>query len=235
MATASTYEFIKQIEKNMAELFNCERANIVMVHRTKKFLYRIVRNPVTGEDNMETFELQKGLAGFVTVAGHTILSENILGDGRFIKEIDDPLGLPESPALQIISCPLNSHTDNELMSRGDQEAGFPRAILQLINRRSSFEEYAQDLSADVKDLLKQSVVFNSADVDKIERLAWILGRCHESVNMIEQLHSMKESSQAMLNLSNQLHQQIEVSKSNFQGMSHYFKKFMEDNSTKADH
>ena len=33
MATASTYEFIKQIEKNMAELFNCERANVVMVHR----------------------------------------------------------------------------------------------------------------------------------------------------------------------------------------------------------
>ena len=33
MATASTYEFIKQIEKNMAELFNCERSNVIMVHR----------------------------------------------------------------------------------------------------------------------------------------------------------------------------------------------------------
>lgn len=33
MATASTYEFIKQIEKNLAEMFNCERANVVMVHR----------------------------------------------------------------------------------------------------------------------------------------------------------------------------------------------------------
>ena len=33
MATASTYEFIRQIEKNLAELFNCERANVVMVHR----------------------------------------------------------------------------------------------------------------------------------------------------------------------------------------------------------
>ena len=154
MATASTYEFIKELEKNMATLFNCERANVVMVHRQKRFLYRIVRNPQTGEDTMENFELQKGLAGFVTVAGHSILSESIRTDGRFIKEIDDPAGTNDSPTLQIISCPLSSHTDSAMMSRGDQEAGFPRAILQLINRRSAFEEYATDLSADVKDLLK---------------------------------------------------------------------------------
>ena len=57
MATAGTYEFIKQVEKNMAELFNCERANVVMVHRQKKVLYRIERDPVTMEDDMKVFEL----------------------------------------------------------------------------------------------------------------------------------------------------------------------------------
>ena len=185
MATASTYEFIKQIEKSMAELFNCERANVIMVHRQKKFLYRIERDPVTMEDNQVQFELQKGLAGFVTVAGHTILSESIRTDGRFIKEIDDPLGPPESPARQIISAPLNSHTDNDLMSRGDQEASTPRAIVQLINRRSSFENFATDLSSDVRELLKQSVKLDQSDVEKMERLAWILGRCHEVINKIE--------------------------------------------------
>ena len=235
MATASTYEFIKQLEKNMAILFNCERANIVMVHRQKRFLYRIVRNPQTGEDTMENFELQKGLAGFVTVAGHSILSENIRTDGRFIKEIDDPAGTLDSPTLQIISCPLNSHTDNELMSRGDQEAGFPRAILQLINRRSAFEEHATDLSAEVKGLLRESVVFNSGDVEKVERLAWILGRCHEVVNKIEQLHSMREQSQAMLDLSQQLWNHNDASKSNYHGLVSVMKKFEGDNAAYKGH
>ena len=108
-----------------------------MVHRQKKYLYRIVRDPATMIDSCEKFELQKGLAGFVTVAGHTIISESIRTDGRFVKEIDDPNGAPES-ALQIISSPLNSHTDSELMSRGDTEASIPRAIVQLINRKSNF-------------------------------------------------------------------------------------------------
>ena len=234
MATASTYEFIKQIEKNMAKLFNCERANVIMVHRQKKFLYRIERDPATMEDKMEQFELQKGLAGFVTVAGHTILSESIRTDGRFIKEIDDPLGPAESPALQIISAPIISHTDNELMSRGDQDSAYPRAIVQLINRRSSFANFATDLSTDVKELLKQSVKFDQSDIEKMERLAWILGRCHEVVNKIEQLHSMRDQSQAMMDLSNQLSNHIEMSKSNFQGVQSQFKKFMEETTNKGN-
>ena len=168
------------------------------------------------------------MAGFVTVADHTILSESIRTDGRFIKEIDDPLGPPESPALQIISAPLNSHTDNELMSRGDQDSAYPRAIVQLINRRSSFENFASDLSPDVKDLLKLSVKFDQSDIEKMERLAWILGRCHEVVNKIEQLHSMRDQSQAMMDLSNQLSNHIEMSKSNFQGVQSQFKKFLDE-------
>ena len=119
-----------------------------------------MRDPQTMVDSCEKFELQKGLAGFVTVAGHTIISESIRTDGRFVKEIDDPNGAPDS-ALQIISSPLNSHTDSELMSRGDTEAAIPRAIVQLINRRSGFEEFAADIQdGDVKDLLRASVKFD---------------------------------------------------------------------------
>ena len=111
-------------------------------------------------DRMVDFELQKGLAGFVTVAGHTIISESIRTDGRFVKDIDDPYGAPDS-ALQFISSPLNSRTDSELMSRGDTEAAMPRAIVQLINRRSNFEEFAAEIQdGDVKELLKASVKFD---------------------------------------------------------------------------
>ena len=53
------------------------------------------------------------------------------------------------------------------------------------------------------------MVFNSRDVEKVERLAWILGRCHEVVNKIEQLHSMKEQSQAMLDLAHRVTNQMD--------------------------
>jgi hypothetical protein len=43
--------------------------------------------------------LTLGLAGFVTVAGHGILSEHIASDGRFMKEIDDPNGKSDKPPL----------------------------------------------------------------------------------------------------------------------------------------
>ena len=44
MATKSTYEFISAIEKNFADLFNAERCNVIMVHRFKKFLFKIERD-----------------------------------------------------------------------------------------------------------------------------------------------------------------------------------------------
>ena len=57
---------------------------MVMVQRQKRYLYRIVRDPKTGSDSLMKYPMESGLAGYCTVAGHTILVENIKGDVRFV-------------------------------------------------------------------------------------------------------------------------------------------------------
>ena len=42
-STQSTLDFIKSIETHFAELFNAERCNVVLVHRFKKYLFRLVK------------------------------------------------------------------------------------------------------------------------------------------------------------------------------------------------
>ena len=53
-----------------------------------------------------------GIAGFVTIAGNGVFSEQVSQDGRFMKEIDDPNGSIESPPIQIIAVPIKCRADN---------------------------------------------------------------------------------------------------------------------------
>ena len=90
MAASSSYEFIKEVESQFSKLFNCERVNLLLVHRFKKYIYRLVLDEKTGAEDMQKFEIDKGLGGFVAVAGHTVFSENTKNDSRFLREMDDP-------------------------------------------------------------------------------------------------------------------------------------------------
>lgn len=98
IGSTSLYEFQRRIEITLAKIFDADRVNCVLVHRYKRFLYRIVKDS-EGVQSLKMFDLTLGLAGFVTVAGHGILSEHIASDGRFMKEIDDPNGDPNKPPL----------------------------------------------------------------------------------------------------------------------------------------
>ncbi len=42
------FDFCKAIEVYFAELFNCERVNVVLVHRYKKHLFRIEEDTIPG-------------------------------------------------------------------------------------------------------------------------------------------------------------------------------------------
>jgi len=46
-ASPSNANFIKEVEKTFETMFNVERCNFILVHRHKKFLYRIRRDPKT--------------------------------------------------------------------------------------------------------------------------------------------------------------------------------------------
>lgn len=69
---------------------------MVLVNRFKQYLYRIVRDPDTGDDIVK-YDMGVGFAGFITIAGHMIKSEDTYMDHRFNPELDDP---NFSPGLQ---------------------------------------------------------------------------------------------------------------------------------------
>lgn len=63
-------------EKCLARIFNAERVNVMLVHRYKKFFYRIHFDS-EGVESIKPYDMTLGLAGFVTVAGHGVLSDYI--------------------------------------------------------------------------------------------------------------------------------------------------------------
>ena len=85
---------------------------------------------------------------------------------------------------------------------------------------------------DIEQLLKQGYRFNQEDVDKIERLSQILGRCHEMVNKIEQFISMRGDIHQMADVTNQLLNFVDTSKSNFSTLQTHFKRFQDDAQSK---
>ncbi len=84
------------------DLFDCERSNLILVDRFKKDLFKYVYDPKTNEDIIKTFQLEKGLAGYVAISNHTLFVQNIEDDSRFNKEIDDPKGIYSKILILIV-------------------------------------------------------------------------------------------------------------------------------------
>ena len=76
-------------------------------------------------------------------------------------------------------------------------------------------ETKEPISAEILQQLKLGMRFLQDDIDKIERLAPILGRCHEMINKIEQFISMRGDITQMADVSAQLLQVNEMSKTNY--------------------
>lgn len=65
----------------------------MIVDRFKKDLFRYTYDESSNEDVIHTFPLDKGLAGYVAISGHTLFIKNIEEDSRFNSEVDDPKGI----------------------------------------------------------------------------------------------------------------------------------------------
>ena len=85
----------------------------------------------------------------------------------------------------------------------------PRAIIQLINKRQRAIESNGALDDDIVQMIKHGQRFTADDIDKVERVAAILGRCHEMINKIEQFFSMRNSVAGMADISSQLIQFVD--------------------------
>lgn len=73
MKQVTTKNFTKVIEDLLPAMFDCERVNVVLVHRWKKYMFRIIVE--NGVDSYETHEMGKGLSGNVALSGNTLWSE----------------------------------------------------------------------------------------------------------------------------------------------------------------
>ena len=69
------YDYCKAIEIYFAELFSCQRVNVILVHRYKKHLFRIEQDEKPGTFKFVKFELQHGIAGYAAITSHTIVTE----------------------------------------------------------------------------------------------------------------------------------------------------------------
>ena len=77
MSQGTMYEYCKATEIYFAELFNCERVNVVLVHRVKKYLFRIEQDETPGTYKFVKFDLQRGLAGYAAISTHSIMTESV--------------------------------------------------------------------------------------------------------------------------------------------------------------
>ena len=128
MQQCTMYDFCKGIEIFFSEMFDCERVNVVLVHRVKKFLYRIEPDTAPGTYKHVKFPLQAGIAGFVCISSHSLVTEAVQSENKFSKEIDDPKGTEENPAIQMVSCPINTTNDFQQMNK-EGLTNYPRAII----------------------------------------------------------------------------------------------------------
>ena len=81
------------------------------------------------------------------------------------------------------------------------------------------------MDEDVAHILAQGRRFTPLDVEKIERLCNIMGRCHDMVNKVESLFGMRNDIREIDNVTSAILGQIDSSKQHFSNISSHFKKF----------
>ena len=127
--------------------------------------------------------------------------------------------------MQIISVPIMCRQDFEDTPGADALSNLPRCVVQIINRKpkSNIAYYGDDPR--IHDLLSRSSKFTQEDLEKMEHLAFVVGRTHQVINKIEQLHSMKNHSNQIMDVATALQMQIDTSFSNFKTLGQNLKAF----------
>eukprot|EP00347_Sterkiella_histriomuscorum_P021983 403332089 len=196
--------FTEEVESSFANLFGVERANLVIVDRFKKDLIKYHYDEQKNEDYVKSYHIEKGLAGYVTISGHTIFVQNIDEDSRFNPEIDDP---KVKNAKQVISVPIFCQSDRYEVG-SDSLANLPRGIIQLINKTDPNG-------------------FSGRDIEKLEFLSSILGRCHDCVLKVEQLYSLKSVSDSLTEITKKVQNNLDTSCLQFGHMKKQFTQFIQ--------
>ena len=101
-----------------------------------------------------------------------------------------------------------------------------------MNKKFSLPVSQEMIPENIVQLMKFSSRFKNEDVERLERLTPLLGRCHEMVNKIEQFFSMRSDIGDMASVTSKLLSYVDASKSSFGTLQQHFRKFQDDTSTK---
>jgi len=154
---------------------------------------------------MKTFPFEFGIAGYVAFSGLTIFVDSVPDDIRFEKELDDPKATITTE--QIISVPIYCSSD-KLDPSLHSLSSVPRGVISLINKK------------DVNGFLPQ-------DIEKLEFLSVILGRCHDAVLKVEQLYSLKHVSDGLQKVTANIDNCLETNRIQFGIVNKQFKQFID--------
>ena len=70
MKQTSTKRFVHEIEQRLPAMFDCERCSVVLVHRWKKYMFRIVEDS-DKVDCLDIHEFGKGISSIAAMSGNT--------------------------------------------------------------------------------------------------------------------------------------------------------------------
>ena len=173
---------MERVQDNLPVIFNCKRVNVVLVDRYQKNFFRYKKNAY-GESKRISYPIDSSLAAFVAISCQAIFTDRIKDEQRYIPEVDDPRvkdGLDE-PANQMLSVPVFAMTDQI----GTDLGNLPRCIIQLIDKH------------DTKG-------FTPEDISKMDYLSAIIGRIHDQLLKVEQLHCLKSVSDRLFNCTKEI-------------------------------
>ena len=85
-------------------------------------------------------------------------------------------------------------TNEEAEGHCHTDTDFPRAVIHLINKRPNckLQENQQSEAERIA-----AVEFSPDDTRKLRELSLMIGRCHDNISKIEQLHSMVDVTQGL--------------------------------------
>lgn len=240
LKTCSTVAFVEYLERTLPELFNCERATCVLVHRKKKYLFRIIPDEANGAIRLKKWELGTGFSGIVAVSARTLHTQKLEKDDiNFVKEVDDPnfdwnlrprdWPAGQHPACQIVTVPVFTHENRANLGKQDQEFDQPHCIVHLINKKPTIfdTEEGKKYSDDELENLRQAASFSQADIEQMETLSFSIGRCAEHIYKIEQLFAMKNLTSDLIDVAAEVETDMGENAMNTNIMIEHFKMFSE--------
>eukprot|EP00347_Sterkiella_histriomuscorum_P019108 403342919 len=183
------YMFQESVKRATAQLFNCERANFMFCDYEKGELYKNYLDE-KGKEQVETFSLQKGLAGYVANSMNPLISNQIEDDTRFLQTIDDPQSQEfNANTKSILSVPIL--TSEEQMQVESLDVQCPRGVLQLINKALD-KKFVED------------------DVRQVQLWGFIVGRAHQLIKQLEEFNSFKSNFGLMFDATNRAMMSIDA-------------------------